>query len=43
MPFRLKTFSIFLDLAYLDYSNLLPINNATFSNEAKMLEVILAK
>jgi hypothetical protein len=35
-----KAFSIFLDDAYLDYSNLLLKNNAKFSDVAKMLNVI---
>jgi hypothetical protein len=34
-----KAFSIFLDDAYLDYSNLLPKNNAKFNDVAKMLDV----
>jgi len=32
-------FPIFLDAAYLDYSNLLPKNFAKFSDVAKMLDV----
>jgi hypothetical protein len=43
MPFGLKIFSIFLDRVYLDYQNVLPINYATFNEQAKMLDVILAK
>lgn len=33
------TFSIFLDDAYLDYSNLFPKNTAKFNDVAKMLDV----
>jgi hypothetical protein len=43
MPFGLKTFSVFLDRAYIDYSSLLPVNKATISDQAKMQDVILAK
>jgi len=37
------TFSVFLDDAYLDYSNLLPKNSAKFGDIAKMLGVIRAE
>jgi hypothetical protein len=33
------TFSIFLDDAYLEYSNLFPKNTAKFNDVAKMLDV----
>jgi len=33
-------FSIFVDVEYLDYSNLLAENNAKFSDVAKMFDVI---
>jgi len=37
------TFSVFLDDAYLDYSNLLAENKAKFSDVAKMFDVIPAE
>jgi hypothetical protein len=37
------TFSIFLDDAYRDYSNLLPKNNAKVSDVAKMRDVSAAE